>query len=80
MSNLILIFYVLPLLICWGVIGAAAFVPRKEPTSRGELLTMMGISMVPILNVIVMIGVVGSTVSSPEVQEWLSKPIRKPSK
>lgn len=80
MNNFILICYVLPLLICWGVIGAAAFVPSKEPTSRGELLTMMGISMVPILNVLVMIGIAGSTFSSPEVQEWLSKPIRKPSK
>lgn len=45
-------------------------------TTRKELLQLLGISFIPVLNWMIVVGAIIVTLTSKEVTDWLNKPVK----
>lgn len=73
---MLLFLYFIPMFIIWILVACAALFDGQK-TTRKEVLIGLGISLVPLMNVLFIILLFCMLASSAEANEWLDKPIKK---
>lgn len=69
------LFYLLPLPI---LLVLVILMPTYDKTAtRGDILAGIGISLIPILNIVIIFYVIGELFKADAIQKWLNTPIRR---